>query len=538
MGAEIERKFLVRSLPELSQFPHDDISQGYVAASDDLEVRLRQKGGKFFETIKQGSGLTRVERECELAREQFEAFWPATEGRRLEKTRYEIPHANHTIELDVYRSSLEGLVVAEVEFASEEAARSFVPPDWFGKEVTDDPRYKNLSLALHGRPVPVYDLESGVAELVEQIKNNLGDDPVIVLVAGGSASGKTNSVAKRLKETFQDDAVIISMDDYYRGRKFMDAEAARGVVLNWDMPQAIDLELLKSHIQLLKAGTAVPKPIYSFKTGEREGYEAVHPRRVIILEGLFTLDDILADEGDVRAFVDIGLHGRILRRLLRDITRTGQKPVDILHYFAEIVEPMHQAYVESTKKNADFIISNEYCPEKEAHRTGMYEVQLKFRAGITKEDLRKLGAEKLASVYQTDHYYNPKDRNLRDTDEMIRIREEAGKSILTYKGPRMDSEFRKRPKFEFELSEGAMRKFMLVYGSRFKTIEKVRTLYQLDGVIIALDSVAKNENHERRALGEFLEVRSTDGNEAKIQSVLSKLGLDMSQKIVQSYVEM
>jgi adenylate cyclase len=71
---------------------------------------------------------------------------------RVEKTRYEIPYGAHLIELDVYSGALEGLVVAEVEFGSEEESARFDPPDWFGSEVTDDVRYSNRSLAVHGRP--------------------------------------------------------------------------------------------------------------------------------------------------------------------------------------------------------------------------------------------------------------------------------------------------------------------------------------------------------------------------------------------------
>jgi CYTH domain-containing protein len=88
----------------------------------------------------------------ELDRDTFERLWPLTEGRRLHKLRKVVPHGGHEIEVDVYRGELEGLVVAEVEFPSEEAARAFEPPGWFGEEVTGDPRYLNETLATDGAP--------------------------------------------------------------------------------------------------------------------------------------------------------------------------------------------------------------------------------------------------------------------------------------------------------------------------------------------------------------------------------------------------
>jgi CYTH domain-containing protein len=89
----------------------------------------------------------REEREVELSAEQFGALWPATEGKRLAKTRYEIPFGDRVVEIDVYHDRHEGLVVAEVEFDEEDAAENFRPPDWLGDDVTGDPRYSNQLLA-------------------------------------------------------------------------------------------------------------------------------------------------------------------------------------------------------------------------------------------------------------------------------------------------------------------------------------------------------------------------------------------------------
>lgn len=146
---EIERKFLVRKLPDnLSGFPHTEIAQGYlVIAAGGVQVRLRQRGAAFCLTYKRGDVAAREEREIELTREQFDALWPATEGKRLTKTRYDVALGDLVIEIDIYSGRHEGIVVAEVEFRDEESARKFQPPDWFGADVTHDPRYSNQLLA-------------------------------------------------------------------------------------------------------------------------------------------------------------------------------------------------------------------------------------------------------------------------------------------------------------------------------------------------------------------------------------------------------
>ncbi len=556
---EIERKFLVRSLPEnLDQYPYEEISQGYIAIVEDgTEVRLRKKGNRYFQTIKSGGGKIRTETEIEISEEQFNSLWQTTKDKRLEKIRYKIPYEGRTIELDVYRGSLDGLASTEVEFGSPEESDQFVPPEWFGKDVTDDRRYKNQNLALRGLPketlpkkekvkekldIPEYYLEQGVIRLTELVREKISqqEGPMVVEVAGGSASGKTSAVAAKLKEMFGEEAMILSMDNYYRGKTFMDAEAQKGNVLNWDQPEALNLPLLKEHLSELKAGRPIQKPIYSFKTSEPTGAEELQPRRVIIVEGLFALDAVVKSEGDIKVFVDIGPHGRILRRLLRDVERTNQKPSDILGYFAEVVEPMHEKYIESTKRNADVIISNEYSPKIESERSGLHEVQLKFPATLDVETLRKVGAERLGAVMQVDTYYNPQDRNLVETGEILRIREESGHRILTYKGSKIESKFRYRPKFEFEIDKETERKFLSIYGSSVKVIKKERTLYQLNGVVFSLDSVSKIEDGVTTDLGKFIEIRSTskDANRQKLEEVLSKLGLDVGRGIKESYFDM
>lgn len=153
---EIERKFLVDTtkldqLGSLEAYEHSSIRQGYlVIGADGSETRLRDKNGEHTLTVKTKGDLVRGEWEANLTSEQFDALWAASEGQRIEKTRFQIPHGEYIIELDVYQGDLAGLVTAEVEFTNELAAHDFIAPEWLGKDVTSDKRYKNQSLVQGG----------------------------------------------------------------------------------------------------------------------------------------------------------------------------------------------------------------------------------------------------------------------------------------------------------------------------------------------------------------------------------------------------
>jgi adenylate cyclase len=149
---EIERKFLLEQLPPDTASATSALRQGYLVIGDDGEARIRDAGGAYTLTVKSRGSLSREEYEIPLSRNQFDALWPATYGRRIEKIRHEIELHGMTAEVDIFEGDLDGLILVEVEFASVPAAHEFVPPPWFGREVTADPSYKNASLAVRGRP--------------------------------------------------------------------------------------------------------------------------------------------------------------------------------------------------------------------------------------------------------------------------------------------------------------------------------------------------------------------------------------------------
>lgn len=151
---EIERKFLIDSIPfDLEKYEYLEIIQAYIAVdTTGTEVRIRKIGKKYLQTVKSKGDLIRNEYEFEISKEQFDNLWLFTEGKRLKKNRYFIDIEQHTITIDVYDDSLNGLKVAETEFKNKEEAEAFISPKWFGKEVTSDNRYKNINIVKFGLP--------------------------------------------------------------------------------------------------------------------------------------------------------------------------------------------------------------------------------------------------------------------------------------------------------------------------------------------------------------------------------------------------
>ncbi|MBR7020592.1 MAG: CYTH domain-containing protein [Lachnospiraceae bacterium] len=154
---EIERKFLVREIPDnLNQYPQSELEQGYLARKG-TTVRIRRDGDRYLLTIKKKpkdvmdakeQDLVRIEIEEEIDEDLYRRLGAYTETPMLRKTRYRIPYGRYTIELDLYHGVLEGLATAEIEFPTVEEALGAVIPDWFGADVSSDRRYKNSNLAL------------------------------------------------------------------------------------------------------------------------------------------------------------------------------------------------------------------------------------------------------------------------------------------------------------------------------------------------------------------------------------------------------
>jgi CYTH domain-containing protein len=153
---EIERKFLLSQIPDADRLGAGEaLRQGYLAEEGDTSVRVRISRDAATVTVKAGRGLSRTEVEMPINAQQAEALWPHTAGRQITKTRHRVtldgPSAL-VAEVDVYADALSGLYTVEVEFASEVAASEFVPPPWFGRDVTNETSWTNAALARDGLP--------------------------------------------------------------------------------------------------------------------------------------------------------------------------------------------------------------------------------------------------------------------------------------------------------------------------------------------------------------------------------------------------
>ena len=181
--------------------------------------------------------------------------------------------------------------------------------------------------------------------------------PIIIGIAGGSASGKS-SIAKKIQDVFSDErsVLIIRQDDYYKDQSDKPMEAR--IVTNYDHPFAFDNELLIRQIDELASGKSVEKPTYDYVNHTRSTItEVVHPSDVLILEGLFVLEDEeIRKRLDMKIFIDTDADIRFIRRLKRDVRDRGRTIESVCDQYMNTVRVMHEAFVEPSKRKADVII--------------------------------------------------------------------------------------------------------------------------------------------------------------------------------------
>ena len=179
----------------------------------------------------------------------------------------------------------------------------------------------------------------------------------IIGVAGGSGSGKS-TFANRIKDAFSSDVLVLSSDNYYLPHDDIPKEERD--LMNFDEPRAIDFSLMAKHLQMLKSGKAVNCPVYDFSLHTRKDETIlITPPKVLLLDGilLFANGDILKNI-DLKIYVDSDADERILRRLARDVKERGRTVESVIEQYLTCVKPMHEKYVEPTKKLADIVVNN------------------------------------------------------------------------------------------------------------------------------------------------------------------------------------
>jgi uridine kinase len=178
---------------------------------------------------------------------------------------------------------------------------------------------------------------------------------IFVAIAGGSGSGKT-TVVRRVLETFASRVVCIDMDSYYKDLAHLTLPERRRV--NFDHPDAFDTGLMVEHIKQLRAGQSIQKPVYDFSRSTRETRTVqVDPAPIVVVEGILVLaEPQVRDLCDARIFVDTDGDIRFIRRLQRDVAERGRTMESVISQYTHTVRPMHDAFVEPSKRWADIII--------------------------------------------------------------------------------------------------------------------------------------------------------------------------------------
>ena len=179
--------------------------------------------------------------------------------------------------------------------------------------------------------------------------------PLVIGIAGGSGSGKSTLV-KHITEHLSNEVAILSHDDYYKSNATLTKE--QKAKLNYDKPDAFDTNLLIFHIDKLIQGVSIESPIYDYEEHERSNEtRTVRSAKVILVDGIMIFENReLRERFDLKIFVDTDADVRILRRIVRDVKMRGRDLDSVIEQYLTTVKPMHEAFVEPTKKYADIII--------------------------------------------------------------------------------------------------------------------------------------------------------------------------------------
>ena len=179
---------------------------------------------------------------------------------------------------------------------------------------------------------------------------------LVIGIAGGTGSGKTTVVRKIVESLPAGEVVVLPQDSYYKDSSHVPVEERQ--FINFDHPDAFDWDLLSEQLAMLKEGRAIEQPTYSYITCTRQK-ETIHiePREVVIVEGILALcDDKLREQMDLKIFVDADSDERLIRVISRDIVERGRTAEAVMERYTRILKPMHQQFIEPTKRYANLII--------------------------------------------------------------------------------------------------------------------------------------------------------------------------------------
>ncbi|EKE29984.1 MAG: Adenylate cyclase [uncultured bacterium (gcode 4)] len=579
---EIERKFLLSRIPEFMRVqPSKEITQWYLPS-----FRIRQIWENYRLTIKRGKWVVRQEFEIDITEQEFKHFWALGKDESLSKTRFYLESGWYEFEADEYHNNLSWLFTVEVEFSNEDEAMAFVPPDWFWEEVTDDEEFSNRSLSsnwiteMMKRKIENQDadvssetIKLGLSDWVKWIvrwtenlvKKAKGIKPVFIWISWWSNSWKTSKVTNEVISILEESwikVIKISMDDFCYWPTYLKKMMEKTWELNFDAPYSYDLELWKKKLKDIAQWKDVRIPLYDFKDDPREDAQEVQKSQVYLLEWLYTFyDDELKWICDLRAFVQVSSHGRVVRRLTRDAWgsvaepwRTRQSHLDVLEQILSTVEPMDKQYIQPQIKNSHIIIDNDHNPEIESVNIRNADSQVKFQIENLPIDklcdwLEVLGFAKWETLEERDTYYNHDSKELILNWEVFRIRHSKKQNdtiseifpVLTYKYSHLTDTHREESILSFEINDKVIGLLDKEYAKVWE-IKKTRTYFRKWNISITIDSSVEARLNQNAPIGlwDFLEIRGFKGADElnDYSKLISGLIMKQNSWLSSSYIKM
>lgn len=220
----------------------------------------------------------------------------------------------------------------------------------------------------------------------------------VVLVGGGSSSGKSFITTSVIKNIGEDRVTRITLDDYYKDQADMPLEDRYKV--NYDHPKAFDWKLMRSHLNALRNGKSIEKPIYDFVNLTRSNKtEVVVPKQLVVVEGIMALvDEDIRNLADLKVFIDASAERRFLRRIIRDSNERGREFENIVSQYFGTVQPMYETIVKPTENFADLILKND----------GVENLAIDVLSCIFEEELRIASNDKVGKRKMNEEFTEEK----------------------------------------------------------------------------------------------------------------------------------
>ncbi len=218
--------------------------------------------------------------------------------------------------------------------------------------------------------------------------------PRIILIGGGSSSGKSYVTSAVIKNLGEENVTRITLDDYYKDQSEMNLEERYKV--NYDHPKAFDWPLMRKQVALLKKGKEIEKPVYDFVQLTRsDKIETIAPKKIVLVEGIMALvDKDIRELGNLRVFISAGSERRFLRRMIRDKKERGRSFENIVNQYFSSVQPMYEEIVRPSSNYADLIINND----------GVENLAIDVLTCVLKEEIAKASANESEGRKMNDEF--------------------------------------------------------------------------------------------------------------------------------------